>query len=78
MNVVSPGGRTRVKLTDVQSTHSKVFEDVFALSGAFDVHSNFEVAPLGADSEASVPDRDLCVNKVRTHSLQLSLPIHCH
>lgn len=35
-----------VRLTDVQSTHSKVLEYIFAFSRTFDVHSDFEITPL--------------------------------
>lgn len=35
-----------MRLTDVQSAHSEVFEYVFALSGTFDVHPDLEIAPL--------------------------------
>ena len=47
MKVCNPGTRSYVRLTDIQSTHSKVFEYIFALSGAFGVHPDFEVTPLG-------------------------------
>ena len=47
MNVTILEFRTCVRHTDVQSTHGKVFEHVFALSGAFDVHPDFEITPLG-------------------------------